>query len=99
MPIRTAGLLSLSGLLAAAAAPAGAQAPTQQPFKELIARGLKVVAVTLVPAEANKTADAVFVVTLQQDRTVAVCTFGVGAWENMAPIMTDSPTACDVRSY
>lgn len=80
----------------------GAQAgdaPRQQPFKTLMARGLRIVAVTVVPAEVNKSADPVVVVTMQLDKTVAVCTFGVAQWENLSQNIEDNPQACDVRSY
>ena len=71
----------------------------QQAFKTLVARGFKIAATTVVPAEVNKTKDPVLVVTLQLDKAVAVCTFGVGTWENMGQSLETDPKACDVRFY
>lgn len=92
-----------SALALTAAVLTGAQAgdapARQQPFKTLMARGMRIVAVTVVPAEVNKSADPVVIVTMQLDKTVAVCTFGVAQWENLSQNIEDNPQACDVRNY
>src|SRR5262249_25625090 len=86
-----------AALLAAAAASAADAPPQQASFKDVIARGMKIVGTTSLTAEANKTTNAVVIVTLQLDKTVAVCTFSIGAWENMNASLQDDAKACDVR--
>lgn len=94
--VRSAALGLTSGLLLAG--PLRAEDP-QQPFTSLVARGFKVVATSVVSAVDSKQSDAAFVVTLQLDKAVAVCTFGIGNWENMNEQSLANPKNCDVRFY
>jgi hypothetical protein len=96
----TLGLCSVAPALAqpAAAQPAAPQ-PTQQSFHSLISSGYKVVATAFVAADAE-TKSPIVVVTLQNNTAVAVCTFGIGSWENLSTTSSaDDPKTCDVRAW
>jgi hypothetical protein len=75
------------------------QEEAQQSFKSLIARGFKVVATSFIPAEATPDKNSVIVVTLQQDKAVAVCVAATANWELLTAAFVDIPKQCDVRFY
>jgi hypothetical protein len=78
---------------------AAAPAPNEEPFKALMARGLKIVSVVLVQADINRTNNSVVVVTMQLDKQIAVCTFAIAQWENMTQLIDDDAKACEIRNY
>jgi hypothetical protein len=69
----------------------------QLPFKELMSRGFKIVATTTV-ANPQGTGNLV-IVTMQADKSVAVCTFTIAGWEELTPAVENDAKACDVRFY
>jgi hypothetical protein len=71
----------------------------QQPFPTLIGKGFKIVATAFLPSESRTDKIAVLVVTLQLDKSVAVCTYKPGSWENLEDAILQDAKACDVRSY
>jgi hypothetical protein len=100
MLVQKAVRSALLGLVAAAGLSATAAAEdAQQPFKTLVGRGFKVVATSLVPAADSKLDYATFVITLQLDKAVAVCTFNIANWENLNNESLASAKNCDVRSF
>jgi hypothetical protein len=98
--IGSMGRAATVGLLAAlCTSGCSAQEEAQQSFKSLIARGFKVVATSVISSEYQSDKKSVIVVTLQQDKAVAVCTVGLAGWENLHTSATENPKACDVRFY
>ena len=87
-----------SALLAVtlAALPAGAPAQEQQSFKSLMGRGFEIRAVTFAKGEATSDRE-VFVVTLQREKSVAVCYFAATSWINLSGAALDDAKRCDVR--
>jgi hypothetical protein len=95
--------IAMAGFFAALifSTPSSAQtpAPVQQSFVSLTGAGFKVAGTFLVPGADTTAKAAMVVVTLQKDSAVAVCTFSLGAWENLSNNVaaTDAKT-CDVRT-
>jgi hypothetical protein len=71
-------------------------AQEQQSFKSLIGRGFDIKNVSFVRGEVSENREA-FVVTLQRDKTVAVCFFSANAWLTLSSPVLDDPKRCDVR--
>jgi len=84
--------LALSSL--AFAAPAHAQ--EQQSFKTIIGKGYDIKAVTFVRGEATDNRET-FVVTMQKEKSVAVCYFAAPNWINLSSAMLEDSKRCDVR--
>ncbi len=84
--------LALSSL--AFAAPAHAQ--EQQSFKTIIGKGYDIKAVTFVRGEATDNRET-FVVTMQKEKSVAVCYFAAPNWINLSNAMLEDSKRCDVR--
>ena len=84
--------------LAAAMAvlPAGLPAQEQQSFKSLMGRGFEIRSVTFVKGEATGNRET-FVVTLQREKSVAVCYFAATSWINLSSNALDDAKRCDVR--
>ena len=83
------------GSFAVALAPDGlAQEP--QSFKTIIGKGYDIKSVTFAKGEATENRE-VFVVTLQKDKSVAVCYFAAANWINLSPATLDDSKRCDVR--
>jgi len=72
----------------------GAQA--QQSFKALIGRGFEIKSVTFARGESTDNRDA-FVVTLQKEKSVAVCYFAAANWLNLSNPTLEDAQRCDVR--
>jgi hypothetical protein len=89
------GLVALTVALTAAQ-PDRAGAQEQQPFKSLLGRGFEVKSVTFVKAEATGDRET-FVVTLQREKSIAVCYFAATSWINLSTNALDDPKRCDVR--
>ena len=92
---------SAAGLIAAAVALTAVQsdsarAQEQQTFKGLIGRGFEIKSVTFAKGEATGDRET-FVVTLQREKSVAVCYFAATSWINLRNNALDDPKRCDVR--
>jgi len=74
--------------------PAGAQ--EQQSFKSLMGRGFEIRGVTFLKGEATGNRET-FVVTLQREKSVAVCYFAATSWINLSSNAIDDPKRCDIR--
>ena len=90
-----AALVALTVVLTAVQ-PDGARAQEQQTFKGLIGRGFEIKAVTFAKGEATGDRET-FVVTMQRDKSVAVCYFAATSWINLSTNALDDPKRCDVR--
>ena len=75
---------------------AGASAQEQQSFKTLVGKGYDIKSVTFAKGEATENREA-FVVTLQKDRSVAVCFFAAPNWISLSTSTLDDAKRCDVR--
>jgi hypothetical protein len=83
------------GLLCLMQAPdCGAQA--QQSFKTLLGKGFEIKSVTFARGESTDNRDA-FLVTLQKDKSVAVCYFAAANWINLNNASLEDARRCDVR--
>jgi hypothetical protein len=72
-------------------------APAQeQSFKSLMNRGFEIKSVTFARGEATGDRE-VFVVTLQREKSVAVCYFAATSWINLSNNALDDPKRCDMR--
>jgi hypothetical protein len=79
-----------------AAQPDRAHAQEQQAFKSLLGRGYEIKGVTFVKGEATGDRET-FVVTLQREKSVAVCYFAATSWINLSNNALDDAKRCDVR--
>jgi hypothetical protein len=95
MPKTVAGLIALAVAMIALL-PDFARAQGQQTFKSLIGRGFEIKSVTFVKGEATGNRET-FVVTLQREKSVAVCYFAATSWINLSNNALDDPKRCDVR--
>ena len=94
-------LKTSAGLVAAMIALTAAQldsarAQEQQAFKSLLGRGFEVKSVTFAKGEATGDRET-FVVTLQREKSVAVCYFAATSWINLSNNALEDPKRCDVR--
>ena len=91
-------IAGLTMVLAAVAAGyfGSAVAQEQQSFKSLIGRGFEIKSVTFAKGEATSNRE-VFVVSLQREKSVAVCYFAATSWINLTSNSLDDPKRCDVR--
>ena len=82
-------------LFALAESPA-AMAQEQQSFKTIMGKGYEIKGVAFARGESTDNRDT-FVVTLQKDKSVAVCYFAAANWINLTAGMLDDPRRCEVR--
>ena len=82
-------------LLAVAFVPAG-MAQEQQSFKTIIGKGYEIKSVTFARGEATENRE-IFVVTLQREKSVAVCYFAALTWINLSNAALEDSKRCDVR--
>ncbi len=82
-------------LFTVAAAPDGL-AQEQQSFKTIIGKGYEIKSVTFAKGEATENRE-IFVVTLQKDKSVAVCYFAAATWINLSAGALEDSRRCDVR--
>jgi hypothetical protein len=68
----------------------------QTSFKALIGKGFDVKSAVFVKGETTENRE-VFVVTLQREKSVAVCYFAATSWINLSPQALDDVRRCDVR--
>lgn len=73
-----------------------ARAQEQQAFKSLIGRGFEIKSVTFAKGEATGDRET-FVVTLQREKSVAVCYFAAASWINLSNNALEDGKRCDVR--
>jgi hypothetical protein len=73
-----------------------AHAQEQQAFKALLGRGFEIKSVTFAKGEATGDRET-FVVTLQREKSVAVCYFAATSWINLSNNALDDARRCDVR--
>ncbi len=71
-------------------------AQEQQSFKSLVGRGFEIKSVTFAHGESTDNRDS-FLVTLQKDKSVAVCIFAAQNWINMSNATLEDARRCDVR--
>ena len=83
-------------LLSAAIVPDAIAQEQQQSFKSLIGRGFDVKAVTFAQGQSTENRET-FVVTLQRERTIAVCFFSANAWITLSAPALEDARRCDVR--
>ena len=72
------------------------RAQEQQSFKALIGRGFDIKSVTFVRGETTENRE-IFLVTLQQGKSVAVCYFAAANWINLNSTTLEDSKRCDVR--
>jgi hypothetical protein len=75
---------------------AAADAQEQQSFKTIIGKGYEIKGVTFAKGEATDNRE-VFVVTLQKEKSVAVCLFAAPNWISLSNPTLDDARRCDVR--
>src|SRR5262245_349382 len=68
----------------------------QQSFKSLLGRGFEIKNVAFAKGESTENRE-VFVVTLQREKSVAVCFFAALSWINLANAALEDSKRCDVR--
>jgi hypothetical protein len=83
------------GLICATAA-SDVVAQEQQSFKTLIGRGFEIKSVTFARGESTDNRE-VFLVTLQKDKSIAVCYFAAVNWINLSKLTLEDARRCDVR--
>ena len=86
-------LVALAALLALAQ---GALAQEQQSFKTIMGKGYEIRSVTFARGESTDNRE-IFVVTLQKERSVAVCYFAAANWINLSTGTLEDTRRCDVR--
>jgi hypothetical protein len=89
-------LLSFAIGLSCAIAASDCGAQEQQSFKALIGKGFEIKSVTFAHGESTENRDAVLV-TLQKDKSVAVCFFAAVTWINLSSNALEDGKRCDVR--
>jgi hypothetical protein len=73
-----------------------ARAQEQQSFKTIMGKGYEIKTVTFARGEATDNRE-IFVVTLQKEKSVAVCYFAAANWINLSPATLEDSKRCDVR--
>jgi hypothetical protein len=71
-------------------------AQEQQAFKAIVGKGYEIKSVTFARGEATDNRE-IFVVTLQKEKSVAVCYFAAANWINLSPASLEDSKRCDVR--
>jgi hypothetical protein len=82
-------------LLSLAWTPA-AFAQDQQSFKTIVGKGYDIKSVTFARGESTDNRE-VFIVTLQKEKSVAVCYFAALNWINLSNAQLEDSKRCDVR--
>ena len=71
-------------------------AQEQQSFKSIVGRGFEIKSTVFLKGESTENRE-VFVVTLQREKSVAVCYFAATSWINLSTASLEDPKRCDVR--
>ena len=87
-------IVALGVVLLSFAAPADAQ--EQQSFKTIVGRGYDIKTVTFAKGESTDNRE-IFVVTLQKEKSIAVCYFAAANWINLSTGTLEDSKRCDVR--
>ena len=74
----------------------GALAQEQQSFKTIIGKGYEIKSVTFAKGESTDNRE-ILLVTLQKEKSVAVCYFAAANWINLSAGTLDDARRCDVR--
>jgi hypothetical protein len=82
--------------VAVAALCGSAYAQEQQSFKTLLGKGYEIKSVTFARGDATDNKEAV-VITLQKEKSVAVCFYAAANWINLSTPQLDDAKRCDVR--
>ena len=69
---------------------------TQQSFKTILGKGYDIKNVTFAKGEATENRE-IFVITLQKEKSVAVCYFAALNWINLSAGTLEDSKRCDVR--
>jgi hypothetical protein len=93
-PLKISYVLAVA-LFALACGP-DARAQETQSLKAIVGKGYEIKSVTFAKGEVTENRE-VFVVTLQKDKSVAVCYFAAATWVNLSPAAMDDSKRCDVR--
>jgi hypothetical protein len=75
---------------------ASAHAQDQQSFKTIIGKGYDIKGVAFAKGESTDNRE-IFVVTLQKEKSVAVCYFAAANWINLSSGTLEDAKRCDVR--
>jgi len=73
------------------------RAQEQQSFKSIIARGFEIKSVTFLRGDTTENRE-VILVTLQKDKSVAVCYFAATSWVNLSSAALEDSKRCDIRN-
>ena len=73
-----------------------ARAQEQQSFRTVMGKGYEIKSVTFARGDTTDNRE-IFVVTLQKDKSVAVCYFAAANWINLSPAALEDSKRCDVR--
>jgi hypothetical protein len=96
MEVLVRRMLTLAAALFALVQASTAPAQEQQSFKSIIGKGYDIKSVTYARGEFTDNRET-FVVTLQRERSVAVCYFAAATWINLSANALDDSKRCDVR--
>ena len=83
-------------IVAALAVAAPVDAQEQQSFKTILGKGYDIKSVTFAHGESTDNRD-IFVITLQKEKSVAVCYFAAANWINLSTSYLEDSKLCDVR--
>jgi hypothetical protein len=75
---------------------ATANAQEQQSFKTILGKGYDIKSVTFAKGDSTDNRE-VFVVTLQKEKSVAVCYFAATNWISLSPGTLEDSKRCDLR--
>lgn len=75
---------------------AAANAQEQQSFKTIIGKGYEIKSVTFAKGDATENRE-IFLVTLQKEKSVAVCYFAAPNWISLSNTTLEDSRRCDVR--
>jgi hypothetical protein len=89
-------VFALAFVTCAAFASAAPAQEGQQSLKGLLGRGFEIKNVAFAKGESTENREA-FVVTLQKEKSVAVCFFAALSWINLANSALEDSKRCDVR--
>ena len=89
-------LLALATVLVLIAGAQESAAQDQQSFRTVVGKGYDIKSVTFAKGEATDNRE-VFIVTLQKEKSVAVCYFAAPSWISMAKETLEDSKRCDVR--
>jgi hypothetical protein len=89
-------LVALAAALFVFAPKPAAFAQEQQSFKTIIGKGYDIKSVTFARGESTENRE-IFVVTLQKEKSVAVCYFAAVNWINLSSGTLEDSRRCDVR--